>query len=362
MFCERNNFNHREKIGASQIAFINSPTLKLNFTGAASVADFSLIDNAICKVILDIIASMAVLPNRYLVKLDVANDYFKTYQHHLGVLRLTVDKVTGLAGRKKTGVMGFLDKISKDVPDCYCKVRVGAEKDVWRTSTKQNELEPVWDETHDFLVMDHDQFVSIDLRDEDIGGDGAVGLGITSIKQLLLSGGTQELSLIHGGETTATGIKLTLRAEYYHFVPDATSLSPSGGNNAAQDRICGLATVLIASVNGLTGHREDLKPSVKVSWGAKEFRTSTMSYSPGVDIFNPGFDTPFKFPITADMISEPAAFKVTLMNKDEEAGKVDIPFIDVLNAPGMVLQDKFAVGSGAVVRACICVSGTQLAK
>ena len=154
-----------DQIGAAQVAFINPPTLKLDFTDAANIADCSLIGNTIRKAILDILGSMLVLPNRYLVKLDPTNDYFKTYQHHLGLLRVTIEKATGITGPKKSGVKRLLNKVIKDVPDCYCKVNVGAEKDVWRTSTNKNQHDPVWDETHDFLVMDHDQAIEIDVQD-----------------------------------------------------------------------------------------------------------------------------------------------------------------------------------------------------
>ncbi|KAJ3531857.1 hypothetical protein NM208_g8692 [Fusarium decemcellulare] len=157
-------------IGAAQVAFINPPTLELDFTDAANIADFSLIDKTIRKVILDIIASMAVLPNRFLVKLDSSNDYFKTYQHHLGVIRLTVGTATGITGPKKSGAKRLLEKLVKDVPDCYCEVNVGAEGE-WRTTTQKNKHDPEWNETHDFLVTDYDQCITIDVQDDDVGSD-----------------------------------------------------------------------------------------------------------------------------------------------------------------------------------------------
>lgn len=157
------------QIGAAQVAFVNPPELKLNFTGAADVADFSLIKASVRKVIMGVISSMAVLPNRYLVKLDGTTDFFKTYLPHLGVLRLTVTEGHNLALPKKnkdgsagspSKLSGLLAKVGiKDLPDCYCNVNVGAEGE-WRTSTKKNAHDPEWNETHDFLVADHDQLVT----------------------------------------------------------------------------------------------------------------------------------------------------------------------------------------------------------
>lgn len=344
-------------IGAAQIAFINPPTLELDFTDAANLADFSLIDRTVRKVILNVIASMAVLPNRFLVKLDASNDYFKTFQPHLGVLRLTVGAATGITGPKKSGAKRLLEKIIKDVPDCYCEVNVGAEGE-WRTSTRKNNHDPEWNETHDFLVTDYDQFITVDVQDDDVGGDDDIGIGATTVKQILLSGGTQELNLVHKGQPTES--KLTVRAEFHKLVGETNSISAAGAQSEGQ--ICGLATVLIASVTGLTGQRDELNPSVKVTWGDKEFATPGKTYSPGTDIFNPSYDTAFRFPITADKIANPPSFKLTLMNGTEERGRYEVPFASVAGAQGMSHEEEFDMGSGAAVRARVTLRGLQLTR
>ena len=308
--------------------------------------------------ILDVIGSMFVLPNRFLVKLDANNDYFKTYQPHLGVLRVTVDKATGISGPKKSGAKRLLQKLVKDVPDCYCSVHVGTDKDAWRTKTVKNQLEPAWGETHDFLVADHEQVLVIDVDDEDMGGDDDIGVATTSVKQLLLAGGTQELELKHDGATTEA--KVTVHAKFYKLVPDAASFK--GDDHRGEGKLCGVATVLVGSVLGLQGDRDKLNPSVKVTWADQTLATAAKSYSPGVDIFNPSYDQAFNLPITADRAAQDAAFRVALLNGKDEAGAIDIPFADVLNAPGMSLEQKFDVGSGATIRASITLRGTQLAE
>ncbi|KAF5022862.1 hypothetical protein F66182_5095 [Fusarium sp. NRRL 66182] len=344
-------------IGAAQVAFINPPTLQLDFTDAANIADFSIIDKTVRKVILSVISSMAVLPNRFLVKLDAANDYFKTFQHHIGVLRLTVGTATGVTGPKKSGAKRLLEKLVKDVPDCYCDVNVGAEGE-WRTSTVKNKHDPEWNETHDFLVTDYDQNITVDVQDEDMGGDDDIGIATTTVKQILLNGGTQELSLLHKGEATES--KVTVHAKFFNFVGESNTISASESQGDGQ--ICGLASVLIASVSGLTGQRDELKPSVKVTLGDKEFATPAKTYSPGTDIFNPSFDAAFRFPITADMLSSQPGFHLTLMNGTHEAGRFEIPFDSVTEAPGMTREEEFDVGSGAAVRARVSIRGLQLAE
>jgi len=79
-----------------------------------------MISGTVRNTILGIISGMAVLPNRFLVKLDGNVDYFKTYHPHHGIVRLTVEKATGItAPKKKSGVSRLIAKVVKDVPDCY---------------------------------------------------------------------------------------------------------------------------------------------------------------------------------------------------------------------------------------------------
>lgn len=349
----------RTKIGAAQVAFINRPKLELNFTGAADVADSFMVDKLVRKTILDVIASMAVLPNRYLVKLDAANDFFKTYQHPLGVVRFTVERATGIPEpKKRAGVMGLLDKITKDVPDCYCKVNIGAEE--WATSVKQDSYDPEWDETHDFLISDIEQVITLEVEDKDLASHDDIGIASITVQQLLLAGGAQELALAHRGEATSVSVRVC--AQLYNFVEEAAP-PPAGEAAGHEGQVYGLATVLVAGALGLSGQRDELNPSVKLSWAGSEFRTAAVSYSPGVDIYNPSFDTAFNIPLTSAILADPAEkFRLALMQREEEAGVAEIMLSDVLGAPGMAVEGNFDVGTGAAVRARIYVHGLQLAQ
>lgn len=340
-----------------QVAFINPPELSLDFTDAANIADLGIISGTIRKTILGIIGGMAVLPNRFLVKLDNANDYFKTYLPHVGVVRITVERAIGISGPKKSGAKRLLAKIVKDVPDCFCKVSIGAEEE-WRTSTKKNDHDPEWNESHDFLVADFEQNIFLDVQDDDIGADDDIGIGSISIKEILLGGGTKEIALTHKGEHT--GAHVTVHAQFFNLVSEPQVLSAQ--DSQSQGQICGLATVLVASVLGLQGQRDELQPSVKVSWGGKEFRTAVKTYTPGTDIFNPSFDQAFRIPITRDMIVRPAPFRVSLLNKEVEVGVIEIPYTDVQNRPDLSVADTYDLGSGATVRVAISLRGLQLAQ
>ncbi|KXJ90394.1 hypothetical protein Micbo1qcDRAFT_148365 [Microdochium bolleyi] len=347
-------------IGAAQVAFINPPDLKLDFTGAANIADFSVLDSAVRKVILSVINGMLVLPNRFLVKMDSNADYFKTYHHPLGVVRITVDKAWGFAEEAQSKAKKFLSKLTRASPDCYATVQVGAEPE-WRTTTKNNTTTPTWGETHDFVVSDFDQHVILNVHDHDVGSDDHVGLATVSVKDLMLAGGKTELSMVYpGGEET--GGKIALSAEFLEFAPESSSFSAS--SHSGEGKLCGLLTVLVAGALGIKGQREELKPSVVVTWGDKHrFQTAIKSDAPGTDINNPSFDQQFRIPLTSDLVgSSAAALRIAILNGEGEVGSVEVPFADVLGAPEQTLENQFDLGGGTKVRASFSARGVKEAK
>ncbi|TKA70133.1 hypothetical protein B0A55_08226 [Friedmanniomyces simplex] len=352
--------NQPYPIGAAQVAFINPPVLSLDFTGAANVADFSVINGSVRKVILSIINSIVTLPNRILVNLDVNNDYFQTYLYPLGIIRVTIDKAYGFAEESKGKASRFFSKITRAAPDCYVEVAVGAEVE-WKTKVKGNTTHPVWGETHDFVVTDYDQVVRMDVMDQDVGADEEVGLAVLTVREALMAGSKQELGLVRKGVETEG--RLSVSTQLFNFGPSGDSFSVQ--DHQGEGRLCGLATVLVAGAFGITGPRAELKPSVVVKWGQKHhFQTGIQADAPGVDISNPAFNSNFRIPITADLVGGGGAapFRIALMNGEKEVGGVDVPFAEVMQAPGMTLSNKFDVGGGAMVRASICLRGIGAAS
>lgn len=321
----------------------------------------SVIDGAVRKVILGIINSMLTLPNRFLLNLDVNNDYFATHLYPEGIIRIKVEKAYGFAEESKSSAKKFFSKLTRASPDCYANVEVGAEE-AWKTATKNNTTSPVWNETHDFVVTDFDQIVKIAVEDQDLNGDDEVGTAVTTVKDILLAKTAQhELPLILKG--AETGGKVALTCQFFEFTSTENSFAAS--DHKGDGLMCGLVTILVASARGIQGKREELSPSVVVSWGAKhKFQTAVVADAVGVDVNNPGFNQNFRVPVTPDMVGSGAEhFRIALMNKEKEVGAVEVPFADVLNAPEMTLQNKFAVGEGgATVRASICLKGVRAAN
>lgn len=338
-------------IGAAQVAFINAPYLKLDWTDGAHIANLGIIDSTIRNVIQMIMAGMVVLPNRFLVKLDQTGDWFKTYQPQLGVLRLTVESATECGEELKS--KNIFKKLVHDVPDCYAKVNLGSQE--FKTQAIKNNYHPEWNETQDFWVSDCDQTIEVDIKDDDTASDDDIGIAITTVKALLLAGGKQELDLTHKGE--ATNGKLKVSAKFYNLVADPSSFS------SQEPGVVGQLTVLVASALNIDGKREELKPSVKVTWGASAFRTPIKAYALGQDIQNPAFDQAFRVPITSGVdVASSQPVKLTLMDGETEKGSVDVALGTVLEAPDLTLQQEFELNSGAKIRAALILRGIRLSE
>jgi Ca2+-dependent lipid-binding protein len=299
-----------------------------------------------------------VLPNRIAVKLDANNDYFKTYHQPLGIVRVTVDKAWSFAEEAQSKTKRLFSKLTRASPDCYAEVEVGAEE-AWKTSVKNNSTSPAWGETHDFVVTDFDQCITVTVRDHDVGSDDEVGLGVTTVREILTAGGSQELGLLLKDEET--GGKVAIKAEFFHFEADKGSFSASA--HKGDGRLCGLISVLVANATGIKGAREELNPSVVVTWGeGHRYQTAIKADAPGTDINNPGFEQNFRIPVTADLVGGNAnSFRISVFNKETEVGGTDVPFSALLEAPDLTLTDNFDIGGGTKVRASICLRGVKAA-
>jgi Ca2+-dependent lipid-binding protein len=332
------------------VAFINPPTLTLRYTDAGAIANFGFIDAQIRGILQSIMASMLVLPNRFLVKLDVTNDWFKTYQPPLGIIRFTIESATNIGEDK--GKKGFFKKLIHDVPDSYATVTLGEK---FKTKSTENTRDPKWDETHDFLLSDHDQKIFVEIWDSDTTSDDLMGAASVAVRDILLQGGTHVLALVHGGNEVEGRVKV--HGKFHEFVADPASLS------SQEPGTHGLLTILIAGVKNIKGDRTKLKPSVAVKWGAAAFRTSIQSDSPGTDVQNPNYDVAFTVPLTSSVtVSGSEPLRITLMDGETEVGSAQVSLDTVLAAPDLTFSKFHVLEDGATIRAAVIIRGTKLVQ
>jgi Ca2+-dependent lipid-binding protein len=108
-------------IGAVQAAFVTHPELEIDFKGAAAFADFGPVERVVRKVLRDVLASMFVLPNRFMYKLLDSVDFFECYYPPSGALNVSILRGRGFQKEKKAGLI-------KLTPDCFCRFKFGLEK------------------------------------------------------------------------------------------------------------------------------------------------------------------------------------------------------------------------------------------
>lgn len=334
-------------ISAIQVAFMNPPDISLDFTGLAEIAEFSLIEKTIYKIIDQVLASILVLPSRLLVKLDPANPWYDTYQFPLGFLRLTVVDAKGFTVPK-----GWF----KDVPDIYCKLRVGASE-YWETKTISNSVTPAWNETNDFLLTDQQQMLSLKALDSDtLGGDDGLGAFRTVVYELLKAGGTLEAPL-QCEKKTETGATVNLKGVLYKLTPDLSSFAADENNGKHVQ--CGLLTVLVAGVSHLPVTREEVGSYVQVDVYDKTFKTNVVIDVPGTDPLNPSFDAAFRVPLSHEMAQNPCDVKLTLMNNKDNLGSITVAMQDVAAAKDAVLTDEYKLENGAIIKTRVVLHGIE---
>lgn len=285
-------------VSAIQYSFINIPDLELDFTGLAQVADFTIIDKTIRKMILDILSGMMVLPNRMLFKMDLANDYLKTYQPPLGIVNVTAVRGRGFVIER--GV------ITDDVPDVYLLTQFGSPPTPWRTKTVWDDLSPVWNESAHFVLSDYDQNIRIHAWDEDkspLDPDDDLGEAEITVGDMLVAGGTAEVELLI--DEKESGAHVTLACE---VLPLTTKDLLSFDNPLCDgpNKLCGCLTILVTKAFDIPLKVEKAATFVKVSFAKQQFFTSVVTDYPGLDALNPDYDVSFMVPLTTDIVESSA--------------------------------------------------------
>ena len=339
-------------VQAVQVSFINPPKIEIDFVGLANIADMKMLKRRINTVIQDIVKGMMVLPQRQLTKLDMACNFMDIYQPPLGICRMTVLDGKGFVEEKRA-----LRK--NDIPDCYVSITVGDK--TCRSKTVQNTLTPVWNETMDFVLCDHDQIVQMQVYDEDDGtmdADDELGGSEASVGDILLHGGKLELK-VQDEEKRLTGASVKLACALLQLTPDLKSLSTKA---TSPSEICGMITILVTQAFELPMKKEEVAANVKITCGKQIFTTATVTDYPGKDSLNPFFDVAFHVPLTADLVEGGKVMDIcfSLMNKEACLGTITVDHAALAAAPNKTVTEKKAIGSkGALLEYRVILRGVQ---
>ncbi|XP_056145436.1 extended synaptotagmin-3 isoform X2 [Lampris incognitus] len=161
---------HVPLVGGVTFFFIRRPTLLINWTGMTNLLDSPAFSQLSEETIMDIIASLMVLPNRMCIPLI---DQVKVDQMRFplprGVVRVHLMEARDLLA-KDTYMMGMV----KGKSDPYAILRVGNRQ--FKSKTVKENLHPRWNEVYEFVVHEAPgQELEVELFDEDTDKDDFLG-------------------------------------------------------------------------------------------------------------------------------------------------------------------------------------------
>ncbi|XP_077584100.1 extended synaptotagmin-3 [Stigmatopora nigra] len=157
-------------VGGVTFFFIRRPTLEINWTGMTNILDSPAFSSLSEGTIMDIIASMMVLPNRMCFPLidQVKADQMR-FPLPRGVVRVYLLEARDLLA-KDTYMLGMV----KGKSDPYAKLCVGDRK--VKSKTIKENLNPRWSEVHEFVVHEAPgQELEVEIYDEDTDKDDFLG-------------------------------------------------------------------------------------------------------------------------------------------------------------------------------------------
>uniref|UniRef100_A0A672Q5V1 Extended synaptotagmin-3-like n=1 Tax=Sinocyclocheilus grahami TaxID=75366 RepID=A0A672Q5V1_SINGR len=157
-------------VGGVTMFFIRRPALQVNWTGMTNLLDGPGLSHLSESAIVDIIASLMVLPNRMCFPLidQVKVDQMK-FPLPRGVVRVHVLEARDLVA-KDTYMMGLV----KGKSDPYTVLRVGNQQ--FKTKTIKETLNPRWKEVYEFVIHEAPgQELEVKLYDEDTDADDFLG-------------------------------------------------------------------------------------------------------------------------------------------------------------------------------------------
>ncbi|CAN2389070.1 Extended, partial [Pristimantis euphronides] len=167
-------------IGAVTMFFIHKPHLEINWTGLTNILEIPGVSDMSDGMIIDLIASHLVLPNRFTFPLcgqvNAAQLRFPVPQ---GVLRVYLQEAENLIPKDT-----YLKGIIKGKSDPYAILKVGNQN--FKSRTIKENLNPHWNEMYEFVIHEvPGQDLEIDLFDEDPDKDDFLGSLIIGLESVM---------------------------------------------------------------------------------------------------------------------------------------------------------------------------------
>ncbi|XP_032422919.1 extended synaptotagmin-3 isoform X1 [Xiphophorus hellerii] len=330
-------------VGGVTFFFIRRPTLQINWTGMTNLLDSPAFSSLSEEAIIDIIASLLVLPNRMCIPLI---DQLKVDQMRFplprGVVRVHVLEARDLVA-KDTYMMGMV----KGKSDPYVTLRVGNR--LFKTKTIKENLHPKWNEVYEFVIHEAPgQELEIELYDEDRDKDDFLGrynLDFGEVKREKEMDQWFPLENIPHGE-------IHLKLQWL-----ALSTDPSLLNESNAGLSCAMVAVYLDNASNLPKDQKELTVHQKHGKHNKEARLTKKNLGPNSYVEftldkdvqkskvaylskNPVWEQGFNF-----FVQNVKTQQLTLQVKDQEKksvlGSLNIPIYRLYTISSMCLDQNF---------------------
>ncbi|XP_054643984.1 extended synaptotagmin-3 [Dunckerocampus dactyliophorus] len=329
-------------VGGVTFFFIRRPTLEINWTGMTNILDSPAFSSLSEGTIMDIIASLMVLPNRMCFPLI---DQVKVDQMRFplprGVVRVHLLEARDLVA-KDTYMMGLV----KGKSDPYTTLRVG-DRSVKSKTVKEN-LHPKWGEVYEFVVHEAPgQELEVEIFDEDTDKDDFIGryhLDLGEVKKLKEMDQWFPLEGVQHGE-------VHLKLHWLSLQSDSTLLK-----ECADGYACAMLAVYLDNASNLPKDLREIEhhqkkkherearltrkstgPSSYVELSiADEHRKSKVVFANKDPVWEEGFTF-----FVHDVKTQQLLIQVKENEKKTQLGVLRLPLSRFLNVSNMTLDQRF---------------------
>ncbi|XP_019945591.2 extended synaptotagmin-3 [Paralichthys olivaceus] len=330
-------------VGGVTFFFIRRPTLQINWTGMTNLLDSPAFSSLSEETILDIIASLMVLPNRMCIPLI---DQVKVDQMRFplprGVVRVQLLEARNLVP-KDTYMIGLI----KGKSDPYAKLRVGNRQ--FKSKTIKENLNPTWNEVFEFVVHEAPgQELELELFDEDTDKDdylGGYNLDFGEVKKEKEMNQWFPLEGVEHGE-------VHLKLQWLALSTDTSLLSESKDGLA-----CAMLTVYLDNASNLPKDHSEFTENQKHGKHAKEARLTRRAPDPNsfvqfsIDeevqkskvVFaskDPVWEEGFTF-FVHNVKTQQLSLQVKEPENKTPLGVLNLPLSRLLNTSNMSLDQRF---------------------
>ncbi|KAM9364355.1 extended synaptotagmin-3 [Pholidichthys leucotaenia] len=329
-------------VGGVTYFFIRRPTLAVNWTGAGNLLDtpgFSFLSEG---TIVDIIASLMVLPNRMCIPLI---DQVKVDQMRFPLPRGVV-RVHLLEARKLVAKDTYMLGMVKGKSDPYAKLRVGDK--TFQSKTVKENLDPKWNEVHEFVVHEAPgQELEVEIFDEDTDNDDFIGRYILDLGEVKREKEMDQWFPLEGVPHGEVHLKL----QWLSLQADPTLLKESTGKLA-----CAMLAVYVENATdlpregGILDHQKHKKqpqearltkraicPDSYVEFSVDEDKQKSSVKHKNKD---PVWEEGFTF-FVHNVKQQELSVKVKEPEKKTPLGVLNLPLTRLLNISDMTLDQRF---------------------